>query len=307
LTVTAEPFAHPAFLYRGAEEYLSGTLPFIVDGLNAGEPVAVAVPGPNLALIESALGDRASSVKFLDLTEVGRNPGRIIPGVLLAFANAHPGPVRLVGEPVWAGRSELEYPACAQHEALINVAFEGRDVAILCPYDLDGLDSAALTDAFRTHPVMWNAAGSRRSRAYAPDAVVAAYNLPLPEPKVARATFEFDLLTLSDARHFVAEHGVRCGLSPARVGDLTLAASELCANSVLHGRGQGTLHVWNEADYVVCEVGDRGRITDPLAGRRPAAVGQVGGRGLLLVNQIADLVRTHHGVDGTTIRAYLRL
>jgi anti-sigma regulatory factor (Ser/Thr protein kinase) len=307
LTVTAEPFAHPAFLYRGAAEYLVGTLPFITDGLDAGEPVAVVVPGPNLALIEAALGDRASSVEFVDMTERGRNPGRIIPAVFLAFADAHSGPVRLVGEPVWAGRSELEYPACAQHEALINVAFEGRDVAMLCPYDLDGLDSAVLADAFRTHPVMWNAAGSRPSRVYAPGDVVATYNQPLPQPQVARATFEFDLTSLSAARHFIAEHGARCGLDPARVQDLTLAASELCANSVLYGRGQGTLHVWDEAGYVVCEVGDRGRITDPLAGRRPAAVGQVGGRGLLLVNQIADLVRTHHGIDGTTIRAYLRV
>ena len=39
MTVTAEPFAHPAFLYRGAKEYLVGTLPFIIDGLDAGEPV----------------------------------------------------------------------------------------------------------------------------------------------------------------------------------------------------------------------------------------------------------------------------
>jgi anti-sigma regulatory factor (Ser/Thr protein kinase) len=288
-------------------EYLAGTLPFIMSGLDSGEPVAVAVPGPNLALIEAALGDRAPLVKFVDMAENGRNPGRIIPGILLAFANAHPGPVRLIGEPVWAGRSELEYPACAQHEALINVAFEGREVAMLCPYDLDGLDSAVLADAFRTHPVMWNAAGSRPSRVFSPDDVVATYNQPLPQPQVARATFEFDLTSLSAARRFVAEHGARCGLGTDRIEDLVLAASELCANSVLHGRGQGTLHVWDEAGYVVCEVGDRGRITDPLAGRRPATVGQVGGRGLLLVNQVADLVRTHHGFDGTTIRAYLRV
>jgi anti-sigma regulatory factor (Ser/Thr protein kinase) len=298
---------HPAFLYRGAAEYLAGTLPFITKGLDAGEPVTVAVPRPNLTLIEAALGARAASVTFIDMAETGRNPGRIIPGILLAFANAHPGPVRLVGEPVWAGRSELEYPACAQHEALINVAFEGREVAILCPYDLDGLDSAVLVDAFRTHPVMWDAAGSRPSRAYSPDDVVATYNQPLPRPQVARATFEFDLISLSAARHFVAEHGARCGLAPGRIEDLILAASELCTNSVLYGRGQGTLHVWDEAGYVVCEVGDRGRITDPLAGRRPAAAGQVGGRGLLLVNQVADLVRTHHSFDGTTVRAYLRV
>jgi hypothetical protein len=45
-TRSAEPFTHPALFYRGADEYLAGTIPFVRTGLAAGEPVAVAVPGP---------------------------------------------------------------------------------------------------------------------------------------------------------------------------------------------------------------------------------------------------------------------
>jgi anti-sigma regulatory factor (Ser/Thr protein kinase) len=63
--------------------------------------------------------------------------------------------------------------------------------------------------------------------------------------------------------------------------------------------------VWREDGYVVCEVGDRGQITDPLAGRRAASSGQLGGRGLLLVNHVADLVRIHTGVGGTAVRVYM--
>src|SRR5690349_24474231 len=89
------------------------------------------------------------------MTEACRNPGRIIPTVLLAFANAHPGRrVRLIGEPIWAGRSDTEYPACAQHEALINTAFTGRPATILCPYNTRLLDPLWVQDAYRTHPVM---------------------------------------------------------------------------------------------------------------------------------------------------------
>jgi anti-sigma regulatory factor (Ser/Thr protein kinase) len=65
--------------------------------------------------------------------------------------------------------------------------------------------------------------------------------------------------------------------------------------------------VSQENGHVVCEVSDRGHITDPLAGCRPASVGQLGGRGLLLVNQIADLVRMRSDTDGTTVRIYLRM
>ena len=84
-----EPFVHPALFYRGSEQYTAGTVPFLRAGLSAGEAVAVAVPGPNLELIRDALGASAAEVEFLDMTRAGRNPGRIIPGVLRAFADAH--------------------------------------------------------------------------------------------------------------------------------------------------------------------------------------------------------------------------
>ncbi|TQM13272.1 MEDS domain-containing protein, partial [Pseudonocardia kunmingensis] len=42
-----ELFRHPALFYAGMDEYLAGTMSFIADGLAAGEPVAVAVPGPS--------------------------------------------------------------------------------------------------------------------------------------------------------------------------------------------------------------------------------------------------------------------
>ncbi|NUP14825.1 MAG: hypothetical protein HOV73_02890, partial [Streptomyces sp.] len=147
-------FVHPALFYRGTREYLDGTLRFVREGLALGEPVAVAVPGENLRLVRDGLGGDADGVRLLDMGEVGRNPGRIIPGVLRAFADAQaPGRrVRIVGEPIWAGRSSDEYPACVQHEALINAAFEGRTVTILCPYDVRRLDSRVLADAHATHP-----------------------------------------------------------------------------------------------------------------------------------------------------------
>jgi anti-sigma regulatory factor (Ser/Thr protein kinase) len=305
LTVMAERFAHPAFLYRGTDEYLSGIIPFVLEGLAAGEPVAVAVPTPNLSVVKAGLGALAASIEFIDMTEAGRNPGRIIPGVLLAFADAHPGPVRLVGEPMWAGRSTVEFPACAQHEALVNVALQGRQMSILCPYDMENLTSSVLADAFRTHSVMLNAAGTWASAAYAPDDVVAEQNLPFPAP-ISPAIVEFDVAGLSAARHFAAEHGARLGLTPERLEDLALAASELCANSVLHGQGRGILRVWSESGYVVCEVSDGGHIADPLAGRRPTLSAEPGGRGLLLVNRLADLVRIRHRSDGTTVRVYLK-
>jgi hypothetical protein len=118
-----ESFSHPALFYRDSQEYLEGTVPFIREGTASGHPVAVAVPGPNLDLLRAELGGKARRVRLLNMTSAGRNPGRIIPGVLRAFADKYPGKhVRIVGEPIWAERSPTEYPACVclQHEALFT-------------------------------------------------------------------------------------------------------------------------------------------------------------------------------------------
>ncbi|MER6784535.1 anti-sigma factor RsbA family regulatory protein [Streptomyces sp. NPDC000658] len=302
---THETFEHPALFYRGEREYVDRTVSFVQEGLGLGEPVAVAVPGPNLELIRTALGADAEGVLLLDMTRAGRNPGRIIPGVLRSFADAHPrGRARIVGEPIWAGRSPVEYPACAQHEALINAAFEGRAVTILCPYDEERLDEAVLADARITHPVIVSRDGRRASDVYDWRSVVDRYNEALaPAPDAAVLSFDAD--NLYTARAFTVEQAGRLGIAGQRLQDAELAVAELTTNSVVHGGGHGTLAVWAEAGQLVCEVRDTGRLTDPLAGRRPPARGQIGGRGLMLVHYVADLVRLHTGDDGTTVRFYL--
>ncbi|MER5514351.1 anti-sigma factor RsbA family regulatory protein [Streptomyces sp. NPDC002763] len=298
------PFVHSALFYGDEDEYLAGTVPFVRDALAAGEPVAVAVPGENLRLVRDALGADAGPVRLLDMRQAGRNPGRILPGVLHAFADAQPPGrrVRVIDEPVWPGRTAAEYPACVQHEALINAAFRGREITVLCPYDTARLDPRTLADAHATHPLYRTpgSPGPRISVGYAPEAVFARYNRPLPPaPSVA---FAFDAGSLAIARHFATGEAARLGLTGTRLHDLALITAELTTNSVVHGGGSGTLWVWGEGEYVVCEVADKGHLTDPLAGRRPAARDQRGGRGLLLVNLVADLVRVHTGTAGTTIR-----
>jgi anti-sigma regulatory factor (Ser/Thr protein kinase) len=305
VTTAARNFSHPALFYRGAHEYIDGTVPFVREGLAAGEPVAVAAPPASLGLVRTALGPDAEAVHFVDMTRAGRNPGRIIPAVLRAFCDAQPkGPVRIIGEPIWPGRTELEYPACVQHEALINTAFAERHVTILCPYDAERLDPDVLADAHATHPVVIEAGLERPSDRYAPEHVVARSNSPLPEPRDA-AAFTFDEERLRDARHFAIQLAGGFGLTGRRLDDLALAVAELTTNSVLHGGGSGTIRLWTEGDLVVCEVSDKGRLSDPMAGRRPPPPGRPGGRGLLMVHHIADLVRVHAAADGTAVRCYL--
>ena len=303
-------FVHPAFLYHGTADYLAVTARFIRDGLGAGEPVAVCVPGWNLEPLREALGTHAARVRLLDMTRAGRNPGRILAGVLHAAADAHPDRhVRIIGEPVWPERSELEYPACVEHEALINLSFAGRDVTILCPYDADRLAPTVLADAATTHPILVESGVERSSAAYNARAAINRSTPPLPKPPstATNTVFNFEATRLRELRQFTYRHAQSAGLAGDRLDDFVLAINELATNSIEHGGGSGTLHIWTEHGRLVGQVRDHGTLTDPLAGRRPSSVEQLGGgRGLLMVHDLVDLVRSHTGAQGTTIRVYIQ-
>lgn len=303
----ADPFRHVALLYHDRVDFLSGTVPFIQRALAANHPTLVAVLPNNLHEIQSELGPDADRVTFADMTVAGRNPGRILPSVLLRFANQHAGrSVAIIGEPIWAGRSAVEYPACAIHEALINVAFAGRAAMILCPYDIGRLDWRAIHDAHRTHPVIaadrdvWPSPGWGD-----PAAVAESFNQPLPEPPPSAAQVKFDAVTgLAAIRRFVIEHTSAAGLSGETVANLVTAVNELATNTLRYTDDIGTVSIWADADTVVCQVEDSGYLTEPLAGRIPVSPTMPGGRGLLIVHELCELVRTYSRPGRTTTQLY---
>lgn len=303
-------FRHDALFYSGAADYRAGLLEFVRDGLDRAEPVLVAVPQPGLGLVRSALRpDETERVRTADMGSAGRNPGRIIGSVLTAFVREHAGrPVRIVGEPIWAGRSAAEYPACAEHEALINVALAGTDAYVLCPYDVTRLDRSVLVDATRTHPTLVSDGERWDSPGYTdPVAVAAWFDRPLPPPPQ-----EADVLVIGPctgpaaARRFVHSYAESKGMRPERLADLRTAAQELVVNTLQHAGGSGLLTIWTEGREVVFQVQDGGRIVDPLAGRRPLEPHEAG-HGLHAVHQACDLVRVHRRRDGTIVRVHVGL
>jgi anti-sigma regulatory factor (Ser/Thr protein kinase) len=301
---------HEAFLYSGASDYCAGLVPFIREGLSLGEPVLAAVPQPGLGLLRSALDERElDQVTTTDMSVAGRNPGRVIGSVLTAFLASHPRTrVRIIGELVWAGRNAEEYPAGAEHEALINVALAGSPALIRCPYDVTRLERSVLVDATRTHPVMTSDADRWTSPGYAdPDATARLFDSPLsPAPADADVMVISPATGTRAARRFVHDFGTAAGVSPGRLGDLRLAVQELAVNTLLHSGGHGLLSIWAADGQVVCQVEDGGHISSPLVGRHPPAPPEVG-HGLYVVHQVCDLVRVHRRSSGTTVRVFVNL
>lgn len=302
-------FVHAALFYRSIQEYLATLVPFVSDGVAAGDAVLVAVPEPNLSALRDAFGTVSRAVTMADISEAGRNPGHILGGVLGTFTENNPSrPARMVGEPIWDGRSELEYPACVQHEALINQAFTGRDVTMLCPYDALRLPADVLLDAEVTHPRLRRPGHPEHtSPGFCPDVAWARYNEPLPSNPTAAGYTLHRLTDLAGARAFAARYAHWFGFSADDIANLQLIVNELASNSLQHGWGPCTLLLWDAGGQLICQVRDSGHLADPMAGRRPISRDGAHGDGLFVVNATADLVRIHTAANGTTVQAHLRM
>jgi anti-sigma regulatory factor (Ser/Thr protein kinase) len=299
-------YQHEAFLYRGDDDFLASTVPFVLDAVSLGQPVMAAVTLPRLVQLQAAVGVDAPGVRYVDMGELGANPARIIPA-WRAFVDecALDGqPVRGIGEPVWAGRRATEIQECQLHEALLNLAVEpDTPLWLLCPYDADALAGPVIEEAARSHPSLREGDHYRGSTTYGGvhhvDALFGG-RLPDPPPDAHTLTFERD--DVAEVRRRVNRHAREAGLNADRTTDLTLAATEVATNSVRHGGGRGVLRLWRQGDAVVCEFTDRGHITDPLAGRRTPSLSAEGGRGLWLANQLCDLVQIRSAPSGTAVR-----
>lgn len=301
-------FAHPALLYRDSAEFVERTGQLVADAVQASRPVLVALPSTNLSLLRASLGGDAQWVRWIDMSEAGGNPGRLLPAVLGAFADRHVNRhVVMIGEPIWDGRRAREYGAAVQHEALINLAFSNRRVTVVCPYATSKLSPATIVDAARTHPELIEAGRLSRSTSYGDPASVAAAAVgPLPDPPGDAAVLViFDGHDLAKSRTFTKHHGRELGLYGRRLEDLELAVHEAVVNTITHAPGPGTLRMWRRGGSVVCEIHDRGRIDDPLVGRHAPGMDDEHGHGLPMIHQLCDLVHLQTDAVGTVLQLYM--
>jgi len=304
-------FRHEAMFYACEDDFLAGIVPFVRGAVEAGEPVLVAVDRPKIDALKGELNGESGAVQFADMEHIGRNPACIIPawGDFLAEHAPGGGPVRGVGEPIWAGRSEAELVECHQHESLLNLAFAERsEFWLVCPYDATALDDEVLEAARQTHPLLIESGSRRPSGAYTPPGSgPGPFDGELSAPWAEPAELEFDGGRLREVREFLAAQAQEAGLPDDRQADIVLAVSELASNSVLHGGGEGTVRAWREEAAFVCEVRDAGRLGEPLLGRHRPDGDQGSGRGLWLVNHLCDLVQMRSRPTGSVIRLHMSL
>ena len=299
-------FVHEAAIYSGIDGFLDVVVPFVREGVGRGEPTLVAVPADRLGPLRGALGDTADLVTFADMEVIGRNPGRIIPAwadFLEGYGNQ---PMRGVGEPVWAERTDDELAECQRHERLLNVAFaDAGPFTLLCPYDAASLPAAVVDAVADSHPVVALDGVRHPSQSCGSVADMATpHRHDLPPAPAAAVPFAFASCDIHEVRLRVEEVARAAGLSPSAVESIVLSSHEIVTNSIRHGGGSGTLRVWRTERSVVVQVDDAGHVLDPLAGRCRPTLTSTSGRGLWMAHQLSDLLQIRDTASGTIVRLH---
>ena len=305
---TSGGYRHAALFYSGLEDFVARTVPFIREGGQLGQPTLVVVSRAKIDALRDALGADADQVEFADMEDVGDNPARIIP-VWQEFVAVYEGhSLRGVGEPIYAERGTAQLAECQHHERLLNPALADADLFLVCPYDTELLAPEVIAEAHRSHPLVRDAELWEGSSSFDYEAIAdGLFGEPLPD---APDTFEerwFDQGALPQVRTMLRRYARGAGLDRDRTDKLVLAVGELVTNSVRHGGGHGILRIWHDEHWLVCEVRDGGRIDDPLIDRRRPLQDNLGGWGLWIANQAADLVQLRAMAGGTVVRLHMHL
>lgn len=303
-----DAFRHEALFYSGPDEFIQRSAAFIEAGLSAREPVLVLVVDSKVQSLRDALGtETADQVRWGDMAEIGRNPGRII-SVWRQFVDEHAtfGRVRGIGEPIWRGRTSEELVESQRHESLINLAFTGSPGWFLCPYDLNSLDPTVIDEAYRSHPFVTAGGVPGSSDTYRTlDEIGRPFDDPLIEPAAEQDRMTLTPTGLSEMRKIVSRRALEFGIARDRVQDFVLAVNEVATNGLTHGKGRAVLRLWTTPAELVCEVSDEGAMDVPLAGQERPTAGGDSGYGLWMANQLSDLVQLRSFPTGSVVRLHI--
>ena len=285
----------------------SGLRAYALDGIAPSEVI-----GRLSRLLRQLEPGRTATVLYLVLDPYG--------GSLLASSAGHPPPL-VAGDD--GGPAFVELPGSPPLGATRLPSYEEREHDIDAGSTLvlytDGLVERAgesldaglerLTMAVRAGGGDLEQLGDSLVEQLLPDgptvddaALLLARGLPLTESLLTRLPADVDSIPLM--RRLLGRWLHEAGATHAQAEDLSLAASEACANAIEHAYGPapGTLEVSASiapSGEALVAVRDYGNWRPPRGAHR--------GRGLKLMEELADSVEVVRGDDGTTVQLSRRL
>jgi anti-sigma regulatory factor (Ser/Thr protein kinase) len=307
--------AHGAAVVGSQAELLAAALPFLDEGLRAGDLVALTCLPDTVSLICRELGEQASRVESDPRMSLlgSRAPDALTmcSRYLERAVREGSGRLRVVAE-VDFGPEPADWREGQRFESVYNRLMGSAPVSAVCLYDRRRLPAPVIASAAATHPQLVRGTAWSASTAFQ-DPGTYVPSLPLPREPVEDGDPVYsvdDAKTLAGLRHQLG--AVIASLVPDRdqQGDLHLAASEIAANAFRHGVRPVSARVWAEGDRLVCVISDRGTsYSDPFAGFAPAHGLDLsrGGMGLWLARKLWDHVDVLPTDAGLAVRLSTRI
>ena len=167
---------HRAFLYDSDRHFLATVVPFILEGVHHGHSVLAVTTKSQIRRIRTALGDDAGQVDFRSSATWYRSPIEALTNYR-TYLERQLGSgarwTRIVGEPIWTGRSDSETEGWVRYEAILNLSLASRAATIMCPYDTRLISPTVVSAAHRTHPELAGTNVTSNS-AYGPESLLLA-------------------------------------------------------------------------------------------------------------------------------------
>ena len=254
----------PRSFTNQSAKYVYSLVQFIAEELTQRQPVLVVVPGDRLDSLRHALGDDADDVTMADMTEFGRNPGRIRPASTPS-SNATPMSTS-ASSPNRPGLGEPNTSTsriCSTRRWPTSASRVRSHPTGLCPYDASCLNESLLV-ARPPQPSPGVAGRVAHPSEYAVDAALERCNQPLAASPAAVKHTVAQALDLAGARR-----------SAERYGRLIRTLASACRPAVGHHRA-GHQQPRSRRRSMPAGVLVRRRIRDLRVARHRSVVGPAG-------------------------------
>ena len=306
----ATPFVHRALIYEDEADLLAATVPFVEEGLAAGERQLVVTTPRNAEVLGRSLGRKADAVEFRDSHEWYVLPTHTLLGYqrYVEEADTPRVPHRRRADP----RRRVARP----HQRLgpLRVHAQRRVRASA------GVDHVPLRRPRASRPGHHRRAphpsgGLRRTRVHGQRGVHRDDAAP-PRARSGGAGgahgghVERPIAgDLRGVRDFVLERARDAGLSGKSLQDTCLAVQEVASNTLAHGARQGTLRTWIQDGELIFDVQDHvsgnGHPVIARLGTEPALLSDP--RGLWMARLLCDLVEVRSSAGGLVVRLHVAL
>jgi anti-sigma regulatory factor (Ser/Thr protein kinase) len=287
-------YRHSALLFDSDNELVAAALPYLTEGLAAGESALLTCRAERNAALTEALGDdeRVVAIPRESVYPEAVQSVTAYRRIVLDQLARGSGRVRVIGEVPFGTEPEL-WNAWIRFEGICNVALAPLALSTVCAYDTRDLPDPVRDGVVRTHPRLLGRDGHHDNDGYVDLTTTHSGSEPGPAGPPAlhipRVTYGEQL---TEVRRGVLEALHRAAYGARTCGDFPVAVGEVVTNALVHGRPPVDVRLWLEPARVVCVVSDGGPgFDDPLAGYLPPEH-PTSAAGLWLARQMCDTLST---------------